>query len=204
MNAPEPIARLRIALEEVKLPTWRLVESPTSATLAMLHDTIVASFLWSGWHLWAFQVGDRAYGIPDPDHRPGEPRSYRPESLRLRDIIAKGIKQFDYLYDFDAEWRHRIDIEAVAEGSSPEGYPRFVEGEGRCPPENVGGPQGYADFLVAAANPEHPDHADILDWYDGDFDPHDIEEWIVRIQISRIANKRRAGVIAYHKSKAKR
>ena len=204
MIAPEPIARLRITLEQVALPTWRLIESPTSATLAMLHDTVVASFLWSGWHLWAFQVADRAYGFPDPENRLGEPRIYRPESLRLRDIIAKGITQFDYLYDFDAEWRHRIDIETVAEGSAPEGYPRLVEGEGRCPPENVGGPQGYAGFLEAVANPEHPGHADILDWHDGDFDPHDIEDWIVRIQISRIANKRRAGVIAYHKSKAKR
>jgi hypothetical protein len=45
MNAPEPIARPRIALEEVALPTWRLIESPTSAALSMLHDTVVASFL---------------------------------------------------------------------------------------------------------------------------------------------------------------
>ncbi len=122
----------------------------------MLHDTVVASFLWGGWHLWAFQVADRAYGIPDPEHRLGGSRIYRPESLRHRDIIAKGIKQFDYLYDFDAEWRHRIDIEAVTEGSAPGGYPRFVEGEGRCPPENVGGPQDYAAFLEAVANPERP------------------------------------------------
>jgi hypothetical protein len=204
MNAPEPIVRPRIALEEVALPTWRLIESPTSAALLMLHDTVVASFLWGGWHLWAFQVADGACGIPDPEHRLGGSRIYRPESLRLRDTIAKGIKLFDYLYDFDAEWRHRIDIEAVTEGSAPGGYPRVVEGEGRCPPENVGGPQGYAAFLEAVANPERSGHADILNWYDGDFDPHDIEDWIVRIQISRIANKRRAGVIAYHKSKAKR
>lgn len=36
--------------------------------------------------------------------------------------------------------------------------PGVVAGEGACPPEDVGGPHGYADFLKALANSRELEH----------------------------------------------
>ena len=35
----------------------------------------------------------------------------------------------------------------------------------------MGGPPGYADFLEAIRNPEHEEHAEMLEWCGGAFDP---------------------------------
>ena len=40
-----------------------------------------------------------------------------------------------------------------------------------CPPENVGGAPGYADFLAAIADPRHEEHRDHMKWRGGSFDP---------------------------------
>ena len=50
-------------------------------------------------------------------------------------------------------------------------YPQLVAAQGRCPPEDVGGPPGYAEFLAAIADPAHEDHDHMLTWYGGAFDP---------------------------------
>jgi hypothetical protein len=41
-----------------------------------------------------------------------------------------------------------------------------------CPPDDVGVPHGYARFLVALADPEDEDHATMVNWIGGVFDPH--------------------------------
>ena len=42
--------------------------------------------------------------------------------------------------------------------------PGVVAGEGACPPEDVGGPHGYADFLEVLANPSDPEHDHLRGW----------------------------------------
>ena len=51
------------------------------------------------------------------------------------------------------------------------GIRRCVEGARACPPEDVGGVWGYADFLEAMADPKHPEHRDMKEWIGGKFDP---------------------------------
>ena len=50
---------------------------------------------------------------------------------------------------------------------------RCVEGARARPPEDVGGPSGYQDFLEAVLNPAHEEHRAMLRWAGGHFDP----EW---------------------------
>jgi hypothetical protein len=50
-------------------------------------------------------------------------------------------------------------------------YPRCVDGARACPPEDVGGPPGYAIFLQALADAKHPQHDELLEWAGGQFDP---------------------------------
>ncbi len=50
-------------------------------------------------------------------------------------------------------------------------YPVCQSGERRCPPENVGGTDGYAEFLRAIGDPEHEDHEAMLMWGGDGFNP---------------------------------
>ena len=49
-----------------------------------------------------------------------------------------------------------------------------VSGERRAPPEDVGGVDGVHEFLKAATRPRHPEHARVLAWNGGPFDPEDL------------------------------
>jgi hypothetical protein len=40
-----------------------------------------------------------------------------------------------------------------------------------CPPEDVGGPHGYADFLKAWRDPTHQEHRAMRTWAGRAFDP---------------------------------
>lgn len=40
------------------------------------------------------------------------------------------------------------------------------------PPEDVGGPPGYMDFLQAMRDLKHEQRADYWRWWGGPFDPH--------------------------------
>jgi hypothetical protein len=51
-----------------------------------------------------------------------------------------------------------------------ERYPRLLEASGRCPPEDVGGPPGYAESLEALKDPQHPRHDEYMEWMPENFD----------------------------------
>jgi hypothetical protein len=76
-----------------------------------------------------------------------------------------------YEYDFGDGWRHGVAFEGRPPAESKGRYPICLEGEGACPPENVGGVFGYADFLEAIADPVHEEHDELLHWAGGKFDP---------------------------------
>lgn len=58
--------------------------------------------------------------------------------------------------DFGDGWQHTLDFEAFvpADGGA---YPRCVAGAAACPPEDVGGTQGYAAFLRVIRDIHHPE-----------------------------------------------
>ena len=91
-------------------------------------------------------------------------------------------------------------IEAVLPADPTAEYPRFVDGERRAPPEDVGGPPRFEQFLNAMARPRHPEHKSVLQWYGRPFDPNDISPNDIRTRMTTLA-KRRASGKAAHASK---
>jgi len=49
--------------------------------------------------------------------------------------------------------------------------PRCLAGAGAFPPEDVGGVHGYAEFLVALQDQNHPAHDEMYEWIGRKFDP---------------------------------
>ena len=69
-------------------------------------------------------------------------------------------------------------------------YPRYLAGEQAAPPEDCGGIPGFYTQLEILADPEHPEHHDVKDWF-GDFDPNSFDEHHAKARIAPIANRRR-------------
>jgi hypothetical protein len=198
MSRQDQIARLRISLEESQPEIWRRVEVPLSASLKALHDVIQAAMGWEDAHLWEFEAAGRVYGTPDPAW--GRDISSA-KSTKLGSLIEAGVREFTYVYDIGDNWQHTIAVEAVEAVDSEQVYPCFVDGERRCPPEDVGGIGGYYAFVEAMSDPADDEHEQMLDWYGEAYDPDDLGLNLIRQRIGALARRRAAGRAAYEKDK---
>src|SRR4051794_19171223 len=163
------IAHLRIKLDDVEPTVIRRLEVPLAIRLDRLHLVLQAALGWTDSHLYEFRARDVGWGVPDPDFGDG-PLDAR--KARLGDVLEDaGVKSIKYLYDFGDGWEHSVRIERVTEAEPGTTYPRLIEAAGRCPPEDVGGPWGYREFLAAIADPNHERHAEFVEWTGGNFDP---------------------------------
>jgi hypothetical protein len=145
--------RLRITLRDVEPAVVRVIDVPAEATLPELHDLLQAALGWTDSHLHQFTAGGARYGVPDPDW--DDLQVQDEAAVRLRDLPAR----FEYLYDFGDGWEH--DVEVLGRG---EEIPGCVEGTGGCPPEDCGGPHGYAHLLEVLADPQHEEHDGLRKW----------------------------------------
>jgi hypothetical protein len=67
--------------------------------------------------------------------------------------------------------------------------PFLLEVSGRCPPEDIGGPEGYAAFLAALADESHPGHAEALETASAGFDPATVDRVKLERQVDALAQK---------------
>ena len=199
----EPIARIRIELQEIAPKIWRWVDVPLSSTLLALHDIIQLAFRWTDSHLFEFEIGDRRYGQPEYD-RYADERLYKAASTRLKTVVDRGIEQFLYVYDFGDNWRHDLFIEEGQDGERDVDYPAFVAGERWSPPEDVGGVTGFKEFLEAVRNPLHEEHEAMVRWYGRRFEPNDIDEQRVRMSFEMAAARRRGPLMSHRGSTRRR
>ena len=141
---------------------------PDSIRLPRLDRVIQAAFGWTNSHLHEFIIGGVHYAIPDPDFPELDHKDER--RVTLHKAIGHASRAFEYIYDFGDHWHHIATIgdRYVVNAEAP----MFcTAGENACPPEDVGGPRGYADFLKAPSDPSHEEHDNYKRWASGDFDP---------------------------------
>ncbi len=157
-KTPPDAALLRITLFDLDPSPWRKIEVPLSMTFKGLHDTIQACFLWYNAHLWEFEVNERRYGIPfDDDMFDGE-KVYKADNTRLSKLYKDDIGEFFYTYDMGDNWEHHIKVEKFFQSAPKTGLPRFIEGKGNRPPEDIGGPPGFELFIEAINDPIHEEY----------------------------------------------
>lgn len=171
MSPRSTVHELTITLLGVEPPVWRRVQVASGVTLSRVHGDIQAVMGWSNSHLHQFAIGDIRYGSPDPDYLPafGDPVHDERKS-KLGPLAQKGDR-FIYEYDFGDSWEHEIVVEQILGAGPGSATSRCLDGSSACPPEDVGGWPGYADFLEAMADPRHPDHDDLSEWIGGRWDP---------------------------------
>ena len=183
----DTIARLKITLDDVKPAVLRRIEVPFTIRLDRLHLAIQAAMGWTNSHLYEIRAGDVGWGMPDPDWRDGplDARKARLDNV-LEDI---GTKTLRYLYDFGDGWEHTIKIERLIDPEPGVLYPRLIDVTGRCPPEDIGGPWGYAEFLEAIDDPKHERHAELKEWTADDFDPNVVDTDGLAEEVAALAKR---------------
>lgn len=136
-------------------------------TLNQLHRVLQVAMGWENCHLYEFRIGGAMYRDPHPEN---EPKILNAMKTRLRDALSAMGAEFEYVYDFGDYWQHNLVLEAILDSSPDVRCPRCIAGERNCPPEDVGGAAGYADYLQAMADPNHNEHDNMMAWR-GPFDP---------------------------------
>jgi hypothetical protein len=171
MSLKTTAVRIKVTLKDVKPEVMRRLVVPVTLRLDRLHLTLQAAFGWTNSHLFEFFAGDVHWGIPDPDNDYGH-QPIDASKARLCDIVQEtGAKTIHYLYDFGDSWDHVIKLEKWFDNTTTEELPFLLEAAGRCPPEDVGGAPGYAEYLDAIGDPAHPEHEQMRFWGPERFDP---------------------------------
>jgi Plasmid pRiA4b ORF-3-like protein len=124
---------------------------------------------WTDSHLHEFRIAGQHYGFPDVNDELMPYRVISETWVRL-DAALQEIKTFGYLYDFGDSWEHRLHVEKTLP-PTPLRHPVCLGGECACPPDDVGGLPGYANFVRIILDPTDPEHEEMLQWCGGAFDP---------------------------------
>lgn len=151
-----------------------------------LHQVIQFAMGWHDCHLHSFAIEGVTYSYPHPDTdwEDSGDVDYRRVTLTKAVPIEKAT--FSYEYDFGDGWTHEIAVEKIADAAEDIRSPVCVAGERACPPEDVGGVWGYAEFLKAIRNPKHAEHAHYLEWIGGTFDPEAFDLDAVNVALASI------------------
>ena len=169
---------LRIELRGTKPVVWREVWVDAAVSLRQLHHIIQAAMGWEEAHLHGFAVPGRGragryWGIaPQLRYEPanssmgfGEP-SQDDTRTRLAQLLRAPRARLIYLYDFGDDWEHLITLKKIITTTEP--LPLLAAAAETCQPEDCGGVHGFYELADALADPQHPQHGELSEWYEGE------------------------------------
>lgn len=160
--------QIKVSLNGAKPPIWRRLVISSAMDLEELHNVLQIAMGWTDSHLHQFIAGEARYGAPDPDWEDG---TIPERGVRVGTLLKKEKQWITYEYDFGDGWEHRVVLEKVFPYESGARAPKCIAGRRGCPPENVGGIWGYAEFLEAYKDSSHPEHEEMVEWAGEYFDP---------------------------------
>jgi hypothetical protein len=169
------VYQLKVVLKYISPPIWRRLTVSSSTTLTDLHKVIQIAMGWTNSHHHQFVAGGKRYGEPDPDFNDG---TMEETGVTIGSLLISEKQSLLYEYDFGDGWEHSVTLEKIIPTDIPHYTPNCTDGRRGCPPEDVGGPPMYDDFLKAFNDPSHPEHQELLKWAGDLYDPEkcDIEE----------------------------
>ena len=190
-------AQLKIELPYTEPPVWRTVVVPHDIRLDRLHSVIQQSLDWEDAHLHSFERDGVIYETPVPaDMDMFAGASTRPvhdeRKITLDQVLTKARQKLDYTYDFGDDWLHKITLEKLLPDESvigkakPKRIALCVDGANAAPPEDCGGLPGFENLKEALADPKHPEHDDMVEWYGDEFDAAEFSLAAINDDLKRI------------------
>lgn len=187
------IIELKVTLEYIEPAVTRTLQVPADIRLDRLHLTIQAAMGWQNAHLYQFCIGEpyqwEAERWVAPDFV-DSPNDLPADKTTLDQAVSKaGEAGLTYLYDFGDDWEHHLELGETSKPEPGQLYPRLTDITGTCPPEDIGGPPGYEMFVAAMADPKHPEHADLKDWYGDTFNPNTSARDELTLEVLKLAKR---------------
>lgn len=189
--------KLKIDLKLENHNIWRKLVIPLSYNFTDLHKAIQTVFNWQNRHLHEFIIYDKSQKKElSPNHFASHQDNIKPviniispyeeiyeEDKDVELLREGGIKLAEYLpapvkynYDYGDDWQHYIEVEEIIDDYD-KNYPICPDGEGKAPPEDVGGEYGYEDLLDILEKEDHPQHSNMVTWAKSQrFEEFDIEK----------------------------
>jgi pRiA4b ORF-3-like protein len=184
--SPTPVVyQIKVTLKGSRPPIWRRMQVISDTTLAQLHRLLQCVMGWEDAHLYQFVVSGIRYGDP---RLLGELDAEDARTVPLATLGLREKVKFFYEYDFGDSWEHELLVEKILPRDEGKRYPVCLTGKGACPPEDCGGIWGYASFLEAIRDPEHPEHDEMLEWVGGEFDPDILDLDDVNRELQRLTS----------------
>lgn len=177
------LLRVELDLEGLH-PCWREVLMPATCSFLDLHIVIQRIFNWCDEHLFNFEmiahstnvhVEEYAFQNPEDAFVPRGHALAEAREVLLGDVFPRS-RTARYSYDYGDGWEHKIKLVKTIRNADVSA-PQLVAGEGDAPPEDVGGPGGFEDFLVTISNPFNTECLDALKWGEAQgYAPFDLEK----------------------------
>ena len=155
---------IKVTLLGTTPPVWRRILVPREITLRNLHRTLQTVVGWSDSHLHQF-VCQRT-GLSGSRSRVGIKIADESRTM-LGEFIGTAGARLLYEYDFGDSWKHELLLEDILLGDGTF-QQTCVAGQRCCPPEDCGGPQGFAELLRAFHDANDPNHDEVCEWL-GDY-----------------------------------
>ena len=169
---------LRITLQGIRPPIWRLIQVPSTLPLCCLHDVLQAAMGWTDSHLHQFEKDGKHWGVPE-HYEDGDIDIIDERRTKISAILRAQGDSVLYVYDLGDDWRHEVVLEKILPASGAMVRPLCLSGERHCPPEDVGGTSGYEKFLEVIFDPSHEEYEKNVRWAGG---PSALTRWEGRFQ----------------------
>ena len=179
------VYQIKVTLKGSRPPIWRRIQVISDMTLAQLHRILQCVMGWEDAHLYQFVVSGIRYGDP---RLLGELDAEDARTVPLATLGLREKVKFLYEYDFGDSWEHALRVEKILPRDEGKRSPVCLTGKRACPPEDCGGIWGYASFLEAIRDPEHPEHDEMLEWVGGEFDPDILDLDEVNKELQRLTS----------------
>jgi hypothetical protein len=161
--------QLEVRLLDVKPPVWRRILVSDSFTLLDLHRVLQITMGWTDSHLHRFVINKIEYGLAS-QWDDSDVSMLDESKIRLRALGLRSHSSFLYQYDMGDQWWHEVRVERVLPRWPQRRVVGCLAGESSCPPEDCGGPAGYAHLQEALGDPKHPQHDELREWVGPRFD----------------------------------
>lgn len=162
---------ITITIMGIHPPIWRRLMVPGEISLDRLHEAIQIAIGWEDRHLHLFRIKAKIYTDSPEENWEGDETAYEESNFRLSELVTRETASFEYEYDFGDGWRHAIIVESIVKVAP--GQPLRIAclgGQRHCPPEDIGGADGY-QLILHARTRGKTDADDGLLTLDEDFDP---------------------------------
>jgi hypothetical protein len=195
------VIRADVHILEIEPVISRRLELPMDLNLAQLHEVLQAAFGWTDSHLHQFNIGGLTYGAPEFDEEGfGGRRTFEASEIRLSDFsFSCSPVLFYYDYDFGDGWKHAVLLTTHPREDGIT-YPRCIDGSRAGPPDDSGGPYGYADFVSAWRDPLDDRHKEVRRWAGRGYNPERFDVVKTNKAIARAIQRSRGGYRFRHES----